>query len=188
MVKPRSMLAHTLNPAKGWPSPHAVDFRAKISSAVLFTLFSGRAVHIDANGEYRTGVDPAAASTGMTLFTFPNGDDPDVVNDGGDPATDADAWVPVGPTGQMLALPAKGAYELETTEFIAGVYPPGTPLTAPNDDADVAVGGILTTGTAYTDHICGVVSRGLVPSGYGPRGGSGGQALAFWPVWLPPTP
>jgi hypothetical protein len=185
------MLEHTLNPVKGWPSPNAVDFRAKISSSVAFTLFSGRAVHLNSAGEYITGCDPAAhpGGTGMTMFLFQNSDDPDVVNEGGDPETETDVWVPVSPTGRAMALPAKGAYEMETTEYdTTGSYPPGTSLTADNDDADVDAGGILAAGTTYTDHICGVVSRGVVDSGYGRRGANTGQALAFWPVWLPPAP
>jgi hypothetical protein len=181
MAKPRSMLAHTLNPIKGWPAPNAVDFRAKVSAEVEYVLFSGRAVHLNAAGEFITGCH----DSGMTLFFFPNSDDPDVVNDGGDPEFDVDAWVGVTPSGVAMALPAAGAYELETTEYdTGGSYPPNTLLTADNDDVVQTLGGVLKVGMKWTDPICGVVSRGLKPSGY-LRGKS---ALAFWPVWLPTNP
>lgn len=180
MAVPRSMVAHTLNVVKGWHHQSALDFSAKISSAVQFVVFSGRAMHLDSAGELRTGVD----TNGMTLFLFPNSDDPDVQNDGGDPAVDADAWVGVTPSGKALALPAKGAYELESTEFDTTLlYPPNTLLTAVANDVTQSIGGVLTTGTKYVNHICGVVSRGVVPSNYL----RGKNALAFWPVWLPPT-
>jgi hypothetical protein len=146
-------------------------------------MFSGRAMSLDSAGELR----PGNTGDGMTLFLFPNSDDPDVINEGGDPATEADSWVPVGPTGQVMALPAKGAFELETTEFVSASYAPNDLLASKNVTVTDPLAGLLEAGTKYTDHICGVVSRGLVDSGYGPRGGNNGQALAFWPVWLPPT-
>jgi len=81
--------------------------------------------------------------------------------------------VPVTPTGQALALVAVGAYELVSTAFVAGSYPPNTPLTA--NKSGSAAPGKLRSGTLYTNMIVGIVSRGVVDNGYGKN------ALAFWP-------
>ena len=103
----------------------------------------------------------------------------DVVNEGGDPATEAGVWVAISPTGQAMSLVAIGAYELVSTRFVSASYPPNTHLTSPKTGGNA---GKLVAGTPYTDTIVGVVSRGVVDNGYG------FQALAFWPYYLPPAP
>jgi hypothetical protein len=178
---------HTLNPLKGWPSPHALDFSASFNTTQLAAIsgnvaFSGRVVHLDDNGAYKFGV----ANRQMALFLFNNSDDPDVSNDGGNPASDATAWVPIKPSGKMMALPATGAYELETTEYDSSqTYLPNQTLTAATGTT-LATAGVLTNraengdiATPYTHAVCGVVSRGEYTNSFGR------SVLAFWPVYLP---
>ena len=184
MARPRSMLAHTLNPVKGWgANPHAVDFSAKVSPAVTFDIYAGRAMHLHTDGTYR----PGAHNTAMTLFAFPNSYDFDVSENGGDPASPGndEVWIASSPTGKMLALPAKGAYELESTEYDTSVadslYTPDKTLTSAASNTDIAVGGLLKPGTPYLVPLCGVVSRGIVASGHG----GSRKAVAFWPIYSP---
>lgn len=189
MPVPRQMSEHTLEVPKGWPNPNAVDFSAPISAAVLSAIsggvvFAGTCVHLNASGEFELGV------TGfqMPLFLFNNSDDPDVENPGGDPATRAGAWVAVAPSGNLLALPAKGAYEMATTEFNDTLtYAPNAALYAPTGTT-LNTSGCLTNaagtgGTYPTETVVGVVSRGRTPTTA--RNSHGQHELFFWPVFLP---
>lgn len=175
---PRKMTAHTLEAPKGWPSPHAVDFQAKISANVTVdVVFAGRVVHLNSVGEFEMGV----SGTQMAMFTFQNSDDPDVQNYGGNPATDVDVWVPIAPTGKLNALVAAGAYELASTEFKSAdesVLVPNTLLTA-NTSNTTAAGGQLERGTISSQAICGVVSRGVKTNSHGVK------EVFFWPVYIP---
>jgi hypothetical protein len=113
----------------------------------------------------------------MPLFMFNGSNDQDVVNDGGDPATEKGVWIGISPTGQAMSLVSVGAYELVSTAFVPGTYNPNDHLTS---DATGADAGLIRVGTLWTDCVCGVVSRGVVDNGYGY------DAVAFWPVYLPP--
>jgi len=182
MVAPRQMTDHTLEAPKGWPSPHAVDFQAKHDATQLTTIsgnvaFSGRVVHLASDGEFEFGI----TNRSMALFLFQNSDDPDVSNDGGDPSTDAHAWVPVAPTGKLNALVAVGAYELASTEYNSALtYAPNDTLTAVTGTT-LATAGVLTNASAtpYTNPVCGVVSKGVQTNSHGK------SELHFWPVYLP---
>lgn len=187
MPVPRQMTAHTLEAPKGWPSPHAVDFTGKISTNVTIDpVFAGRVVHLNSAGEFEMGLPDVIGAGHMPIFLFQNSDDPDVSNPGDDPATVAGAWVAIAPVGNIMGLVAAGAYELESTEFepnaTAGTYAPGDCLTATADNANAVTGGRITratSGLAYAEPLCGVVSRGEFTNSHG------FQSVAFWPVWLP---
>jgi hypothetical protein len=107
----------------------------------------------------------------MFLFTASNASTSSY--SGGVPATSRSASVPMmGGEAGLMALVATGPYELVSTAFVAGSYPPNTPLTA--NKSGSAAPGKLRAGTIGTNMIVGLVSRGLVDNGYGT------QALAFW--------
>lgn len=173
MAAPRQMTANSLNALKGWPQMNAVDYHAAFDSSIPsgdLPVLAGSVVSLNTSGNYILGV---GNDNVMPLFLFNNSDDPDVVNDGGDASTTAGVWVPITPTGQALALVAVGAYELVSTAYVAGSYPPNTALTA--NKSGSAAPGKLRAGTLYTNMIVGIVSRGVVDNGYGKN------ALAFWP-------
>lgn len=173
------MTASLLNAAKGWPRPHGLDFHAQLSANVTFSPPAGRVLHLNSSGQYETGI----GNVDMALFLFPNVTDPDIaVSGGGDPATDAGAFLSAVPKGEILTIVAVGAVELCSTEYVAGSYPPGTTLTAPVANSTLATGGKLVAGIVGTNPICGVVSRGLADNGYGTTG------LWFWPVYMPIAP
>lgn len=175
MVAPNLMYEHTLNAIKGWFQPAALDFDAVVSANVTVDLPAGRVVHLNAVGEFQTGVE----GTHMGIFLLQGTDAADVANDG---TTLAGNFMhqAIMPTGVNSGLVATGAYELESTEFNSALdYPPNQCLTATINDANATTGGRLTTGTAYTNNICGVVSRGVYTNAHGI------SVLAFWPVWLP---
>lgn len=178
MAAPRQMTANTLNALKGWPQPAAVDFHTEYADSCfdeVSVVLAGSVVHIDSTGKYALGVGNDKV---MPLFTFNNSDDPDVVNEGGDPATEKGVWIAISPTGQAMALVAVGAYELVSTAFVAGAYYPNDPLTAAKTGANA---GKLAAGVMHTNMIVGLVSRGVIDNGYGH------DALAFWPCPVFPT-
>lgn len=176
MGAPRQMTAYTLNALKGWPQPAAVDYHTEFADDIVDTVLPGSVVHLDSEGKYALGVGTDAV---MPLFMFNGSDDPDVKNEGGDPATEKGVWVAINPTGQAMALVAVGAYELVSTAFVSGQYDPNDPLTSDKTGADA---GKLKVGTLYTDMVVGIVSRGVVDNGYGH------DAVAFWPFPVFPNP
>ena len=169
MAAPRQMTANTLNALKGWPQPAAVDFHTEFDASVEVEVLPGSVVHLNDDGKYELGVGTLPV---MPLFMFNGSNDPDVQNEGGDPATEKGVWVAINPTGQAMSLVAIGAYELVSTAFVDGTYNPNDPLTSDLNGADA---GKLQVGTLYTDMIVGFVSRGVVDNGYGH------DAVAFWP-------
>jgi hypothetical protein len=179
------MTSQTLNALKGWgTNMHAVDFVAPLDPAALSVTAAtrvpaGSVVHVNNSLNFVLGVGNLAV---MPMFTFSASDDADVSNDGGDAATVAGAFIAIAPVGNMMALVAVGALELVSTNYnTAGSYTPNTHLTSPTADASGVLAGQLTPGTLGTNTICGVVSRGVTDNGYGT------PALAFWPVYLPPS-
>lgn len=180
MAAPRVMTANTLNALKGWPRPSAVDFEAEFDADIPDAdkpVMAGSVLHLNASGKYELGV---GTTNVMPLFLFQNSDDPDVVNEAGDPSTDVGVFVPINPTGVAMTLVAIGAYELVSTAFVDDNYAPNDLLSS--DLSGGADPGLLKAGTLGTDLICGVVSRGKIDNGYGH------EALAFWPVMFPVYP
>lgn len=201
-VFPGLMFDHTLTPLKGWPSQTALDFDAPLSSNVNIggtgaPVQSGMCVHNTA-----LGFEMGAKINQMALFLWPGGTDFDVSNPGvpagvalGGTSSNLPAWVPIRPTGKLVALVATGGYELETTEFdTAQTYAINDYLRSVTSNTDANAGkltnqdasggaGFATSAkcTVYTDTVVGVVSRGAYTNS------NGKQALAFWPVYLPGT-
>jgi hypothetical protein len=176
MAAPRQMTAYTLNALKGWPQPAAVDFHTEFAEDLADTeVLPGSVVHLNSDGKYELGVGTLAV---MPLFMFNGSNDPDVKNEGGDPATEKGVFIAINPTGQAMALVAVGAYELVSTAFVSGTYEPNDPLTSATSGGDA---GKLAVGELYTDMIVGIVSRGVVDNGYGH------DAVAFWPFPVFPS-
>lgn len=180
---PSLMFEHALTPLKGWFEPAALDYVAKLSENVTFDVPAGRVMHLNASGEFETGV----GETDMGIFTLNASNDFDVSNPG---TTAAGNFMhqSIGPAGNMSGLVATGAYEVNTTEFDAAQeYAPGDLLTAPVANTTLATGGVLTNAGSgsggdveqYVDPVCGVVSRGEYTNEHGIA------VLALWPVWLP---
>ena len=139
------MTSHTLNAPKGWPSPHAVDFVAKLSANVTIDpVYAGRVVYLNSVGQFEMGLPNTIGAGHMAIFLFNNSDDPDVKNAADDPASVAGGWVPIAPqypTGGMMGLVAAGAYELESTEYdSAQSYVPGDCLTATPRNSNASTG------------------------------------------------
>jgi hypothetical protein len=104
------------------------------------------------------------------------------------------AFTALFPAGTMSALVATGAFELMTTEYVAGTYLPNDKLTSPTEaqitGSNFTAAGLLTNLTGWPsgagpapilgkNNICGIVSRGVVPDM------NNVSRLAFWPVYAP---
>jgi hypothetical protein len=164
--EPAQMFDHELNVKKGWPSPYAVDYSAEYADAATGVM-AGMVVSLDANGKFVRGL---ASSGAMAIFALQSMSDFDVRSDKGNISG-----------GVGSGLVAKGAYELQTTEFVTDNYAPNDPLTVNAVGADA---GKLEKGTLYTDAIVGIVSAGQTDSEHN----ADIKFLAFWPVFCPPTP
>ena len=164
--EPAQMYDFELNQKKGWPSPYAVDYSAEYADGVT-GVRAGMVCSLDLNGHLVRGLDNDNA---MAIFMLQSMTDFDVLSDRGNVSG-----------GVGSGLVAAGAYELQTTEFVAGVYPPNTPLTVDDGGVTPANAGKLVAGTPYINPIVGVVSSGLSTSEHN----ASIQMLAFWPVWLP---
>lgn len=179
----RSMTEHTLEVLHGYKTDtDAVTYTTAFDATALSSVtgnvaFAGRCVSLNPSGNFVFGV----GNRSMGMWLLMSTDDPDVSNDGGNPATDANAWIPLAPTGQVTAVVAAGAFELGTTEFNSSLtYAPNDTLTAATGTT-LSTCGVMTKASAvpYTNPVCGVVSRGVVTNSHGR------QELHFWPVYLP---
>lgn len=187
-VGPSLAFEHGLNAAKGWFQPAALDFSAKVSPNVTIAVHGGRVMHLNAAGEFETGI----SGTKMAIFMLQNDYDFDVSNAGTTPAGNF-MHKAIFPANVSSGLVATGAYELESTEFDttpAVAYAPNQLLTAATANTTLATGGVLSNDRAgaaggggvvrqYVDAACGVVSRGQFKSEHNV------EMLAFWPIYLP---
>lgn len=164
---PGQMFDHELNPRKGWPSPYAVDYAAEYASGETTYAFAGRVASLDANGKFELGL---ASTHAMAIFLFQNYTDFDVRSDVGNIS---------GERGSGLV--AIGAYELQSTEFVADSYAPNDLLTVDDGSVTAADVGKLKKGTLGVDAIVGVVSSGQSDSEHN----ADIKFLAFWPVYQP---
>lgn len=188
MVAPSQMFEHTLRPLKGWFQMAALDKAAKLAAAVTITVYAGRVVHLNASGEFETGV------TGRTvpIYVF-QGSNLFAVSNPGTTASGGFMHQPIAPTGVLSGLVGIAGYELETTEFDtnpAVAYAPNQLLTAARANTTQATGGVLSNdrngagGSAgavrqYVDAACGVVSDGRSTNEHGV------SVLKFWSLYLP---
>ena len=176
---PAQMFDHTLDPIKGWgTNMHIVDKRGQLDPDETLAARAGMCVHLDpTSGLMKKGTVAGA----MGLFLWNNKNDFDVNGDVGSIQSNI-----------VNALVACGAYELQTTEFVAGEdYVPNTPLTSePGDGADA---GKLVPGAIGTDNIVGIVSdnanNGSLPGNTStalPFANEFGiEVINFWPVFCP---
>jgi hypothetical protein len=172
---PGQMFTNMLNPAKGWPNPIALDFRALVSANVLYNMVAGQSAHLNSSGQ----LEPGVIAKQMGLFIFQGVNELDVNN-----AQSSGQWVPITPKGYIMCLVAKGPYELETTEYDSTqVYAFNDALRSPTGNAANAYPGsgqLTNQGFTFgTNAYCGVVSRGQLKNSYGQN------VLAFWPVYQP---
>lgn len=186
----RAMTAHTLETPKGWPHMAAVDFQAGFDATQLSSVsgnvaFAGRCVHLGDDGEFEFGV----SGTQMPMWLFQNSDDPDVVLDGGNPATTIGAYVAAaGPTSKINAMVAKGAYELATTEFdSAQTYLPNELLYAATGTT-LATCGVLTNQNLGGKKWPAIAAVGCVSRGRNANSAKNAHGVAelyFWPGHYP---
>ena len=165
-ITPGQVFDHLLEVHKGNRLSSNLDKAAGIEDGVT-GIVRGRALYLSVNQLWVMGI----ADGVMTCFALQGQNDFDTNGDVGNIQTNT-----------VTALVATGAYELETTEYIAGAgdYDPNDALTVSNG---LGTTGQLTPGTVYVDQICGVVSNGVVNY----EQGVGITMLRFWPVWLPPV-
>lgn len=170
MATPNQMFDHRLNPIKGWPSPYALDKAKEVGQATAEQgVRAGMVIHIDAvTGKFMRGLPgnqvPIFAWNDFLAFDAQGADN-------GNTAL-------YGNMKGLSGLVALGAYELQTTEFVAGNhYHPNTALTVENGaGADL---GKVKPGQYYVDTVVGVVSDGKSTNVQGV------DVVTFWSYFLP---
>lgn len=179
VTSPRRTGMHTLDALKNWRiNEKCLDYRGKISASwpTDVAVYEGMCVHQDSSGEFLPGV---GASDFMPLFLRNNDYDSDVNNYGGNPATEVDAFVPIGPTGIVNTLVATGGYELLSTEYDGAdnTFVRNAWLTSP---LTTTAAGKIQVGTRGTHTLIGMVSRGIIQN---PQKKANG--VAFWSMFVP---
>ena len=186
MARPTSNNGNMLQPVKGWDSP-MLDIALPVSANVTIDVYAGSVLHINSSKEAELGLD----DDGVGLFAFSNDYDPHVAGAGVDLDSYSNKDVaytgafPRPNKGVLQLLVATGGYEIETTEWVTAQkanYTPNKPLTAPTGNT-LGTSGVLTPGKHYLNPCCGVVSRGIVPSGVDATGDR--ESLAFWTTHVP---
>ena len=187
MSKPASPLDHQLNPISGYSTGFDnLEKTAAIDAAVTVQAPAGRCVHVDPTNEtFKLGCPATtAAKVFMPLFLFRSSDDFDVQNDGGIDGAVGDAvrgWAAANPAGNVVALPATGGYELETTEYNTGsTYTANDALTTDTgSDQTSATAGLLDKGNPASTKTVGIVSAAPSKNEMLFK-----NTLRFWPVVL----
>lgn len=194
VFKPAQAYDHELNPVKGWPSPYALDKTLPIDQSGdektvlnISPVLAGQVGFKDDTTPFSFVWSPTTSTATpafapMPLFVFNSGNDFDAIGDHGNivGAITGGTRAPA-----VLCLPACGAFELQTTEFVAGSYKPGdllvSNLTGKVTLADPDEGSLGQI-------VCGCVSDGKVDQDHtsGETGGTEGF-LQFWSVFLPGT-
>lgn len=155
--------------------PFALTYRSKLAEGVAAE--AGMVVHLNSSGLYELGV---GALDAMPLFLWQSDGDFDVSqgDNAGDPATDTEAYVGIGPEGDMTTFVATGATELFSTEYIGddSTFVPNAYLTAATSGGSA---GKLAIGTLGTHTICGIVSYP------GPVYMQKKKGIRFWPWYFP---
>lgn len=210
-----------LNPIKGWPIPDILDIVGTLSTNVNISsthapVVSGLCVHIESlvapsgtnPGPNGVEFEMGAVGNDMPLFLWPSSTDFDVSNPGvpagvvlGGTTTDKAGWVPIFPTGALVALVAKGPFELETdqydtdqtyaaNDFLRAVTSNTNANAGKLTNQDASGGAPFATASkavwgnpavANWETVVGRVSRGEYENAHGVT------VLAFWPESLPGT-
>lgn len=184
-----AVLAHGAHPKYRVEHDGEVDVSTTAKATVNQNIKQGSVVYLDSTtGQYNLGLAAATSSANNANFPVPfislkNAFDPDVttgvlgnsevvsytVSQGGSTTTSSatfynprrSTYSAVG--GKITAIPCTAGYEIETTEFVDGVYLVNDALTASN--ADDATKGKLKRATAVpfkasgSQPILGFVSR-----------------------------
>lgn len=152
------MKDHRLIVTKGAGNkPFALTTRGKLAEGV--SAEAGMVVHRNSSGLFELGVGSLEV---MPLFLWQSDDDFDVSqgSGAGDPASDQEAYVGIGPEGDMTAFVATGATELFSTEYTGAdnTFVPNAYLTSATSGGSAGKLAITTIGTTT---ICGMVSTGI---------------------------
>lgn len=176
----RRMTDHTLQGISGYPRMDALMFKAKLSStARAATPYAGSVVHVNASKEFDLGAaNESTTHSQMAIFLLQDYDAPDVLNDGGTPASDDNGpWVPTAPTKVNSGLVATGAYELASSEWngTEGNFTPNRLL-----KGNTSTGKIEVNTKKSDDPVIGVCSRGIQTAKATKK-----KLVYFWPVFCP---
>lgn len=169
---------HELNASKGWFSPYALDKVVSVAADSAAVL-PGSVGSLNSAGRFQMGL----AHNAMPLFVFSLTPQSDLTGGEANIASRMPGRFygaqQLGTSSQqrLVTLVATGAFELETTEFVAGSYAPNDVLTSPQPGE--ANAGKLTEGAFYTTTACGMVSDGVAENNYGK------EILRFWPIFVP---
>jgi len=165
-ITPNQMYDHECNVLKGWWHPHALDKSGALAAGEVVN--AGQVVYLDSVGAFRLGLP----ENSMPMFAWPNSADFDVSADVGNIQSQ-----------NMMALPCTGSYELQTTAFDSRyVYNTNDHLAVWDTQKSgyiAANKGNLFVDNAYTDTICGVVSKGVTVNDFGKN------FLGMWTYFLP---
>jgi hypothetical protein len=172
-LTPGQMFDHTMIELSGRSTMHALDITAVPAAGEVVS--AGAVMTLNANGQFVAGLGAGVANTQlfehnapMAIFAIQGTNEFDANSDVGNMSG-----------GIQSGIVASGGYEIQTTEYVAGVY-------RPNDLLTFAVApdrGLVTLARDnYSDcHVLGVVSRGTEVNA------DSKDVISFWTVFCPPV-
>lgn len=172
-LTPGQMFDHTMIELSGRSTMHALDFAA--APAVGELGVGGSVMTLNVNGQFVIGLGAGVANTQlfqhrapMAIFAIQGTNEFDANSDVGNMAG-----------GVQSGIVASGGYEIQTTEFVAGIY-------RANDLLTFATGAnrgrVVLAKDNYSDcHVLGVVSRGV------DMNTDRQNVISFWTVFCPPV-
>jgi hypothetical protein len=160
-IVPAQFYQHLLTVLSGSDGMHDLQFHAPAAATATFTR--GSLVSLNTAGALVNGL---FSDTSMPQWAINAVDDYDANSERGGT---------VG--GNIGTFVATGGFEIKTTEYVAGSYPPGTLLrAATSTDA----GKVKAAANNYNDDtLVGAVSVGTGTDVYGQG------ILSFWPIFIP---
>jgi hypothetical protein len=167
-LTPSQMFDHSLVVVKGPSLMNRLDFNAPPRSGELIN--QGSVCSLNSSGQLVAGCSVGAtANRPMPMFAIQGINDFDANSDIGNFSG-----------GVMSAVVATGGFEIETTEFVAGVYNPNDMLTAATG-SNIGKVTICTDSPYQNEVVVGCVSVGTRTNEYGK------STLRFWTMFLPAT-
>jgi hypothetical protein len=165
------MFDHSIIELSGRSQMYALDFSAEAASGE--SVRQGGVLTLNANGKFVSGLGAGVLATALVAHNAPMA----IFAIQGTNEFDANSDIGNMSGGVQSGLVATGGYEIQTTEFVVGIY-------KPNDLLTFAVGADIGKVTLSADlyssnHVLGVVSRGSSTNA------DNKSVLSFWTTHMP---
>ena len=170
-LSPAQMFDHSIIELSGRSQMYALDFSGEVASGE--TVYQGGVMTLNLNGKFVSGLGAGVLATDLGTHNAPMA----IFAIQGTNEFDANSDIGNMSGGVQSGLVATGGYEIQTTQFVTGIYKPNDLLTF-GTGADAGL--VTISADLYsTNHILGIVSRGSSTNA------DNKSVLSFWTTNLP---